>query len=489
MGSRDDCIRFLLDGEVVEVSGLPATTTVLDWLRDHAGRTGTKEGCAEGDCGACTVLLGEYQGGNAPLRYRTFNSCIRFLPTIDGCELVTVESLVDDGVLHPAQRALVAEHGSQCGFCTPGFVMSLAGLYLEQPAPDREQVVRAIAGNLCRCTGYRPIIDAGLAMGGLEPAKTWHPERVDTPARRAALAKLVRRRTLELPDLVAPRSLDELASWRQAEPDAQLLAGGTDLGLEVTKALRNLPKLIYTGQVPELHVLETAAAGLRIGAAVPLADAWAAIVDAFPGFEEVADRFASPPVCHSGTLGGNVANGSPIGDCMPVLLALDARVELRRGASVRELSLADFYLDYRRTAMAADEFLVAITVPEAQGCWHYAGYKLGKRWDQDISAVCAGFAIQVDAKVIVAARLGFGGMAGIPARAPAAEAALIGATVEGASFEVAADALASDFEPIDDLRASASYRLISAGNLLRRFGLALTSEEQRKPLSVWEVTP
>jgi len=470
-GLESDAIRFVLDGEMVEVADVAPTTTVLEWLREHRQRSGTKEGCAEGDCGACTVVLGELDA-NGDMRYRAINSCIRFLPTIDGKELVTVESLADGDKLHPVQQAMVDRHASQCGFCTPGFVMSLFALYQQQPTASREEVVEALAGNLCRCTGYRPIIDAGCAIGAYPDPSLWSREQAQNPSHRRALRSLQRDRALELPGFVAPRCLDELARAVQAHPDALLLAGGTDIGLWVTKHLREPARIIYIGEVRELQNVETRGDGtLRIGAAVTLTDAWHAIVARVPELAELAQRFASPPVRNSGTLVGNIANGSPIGDAMPALIALDATIELRLGNATRTLPLEAFYLDYMKKDLARGEFVVAVNLPMPNATTRVASYKLSKRIDQDISAVCAAFAVEVVDRRIVAARIACGGMAAIPARAKRAEAALTGQPFDEAAFAAAAKALAEDFKPLSDMRASAAYRLQGAQNLLRRFHL------------------
>ncbi|HSE12324.1 MAG TPA: xanthine dehydrogenase small subunit, partial [Rudaea sp.] len=412
----------------MSVSGLPPTTTVLEYLREHAGRTGTKEGCAEGDCGACTVVLGE-RVGEERMRYRAINSCIRFLPTIDGKELVTVESLAGDGdVLHPVQQAMVDLHASQCGFCTPGFVMSLFALYLRERAPERADVIEALSGNLCRCTGYRPIIDAGCAMRTYPEPRHWSRAAAQSPAHAELLAGIHRDRTLALPGFLAPRSIDELAATFETAPDSLLLAGGTDVGLWVTKQLRELPPIIYLGEVAELQIVESTSNDLRIGAAVPLTDAWREIVARVPALAEVAGRFGSPPVRNSGTLCGNIANGSPIGDAMPALIALGAYLELRCGASTRELGLEDFYLGYQEKALDAGEFVVAVHVPIPDAGVHIACYKWSKRVDQDIAAVCAAFALHSEGDRIAALRIAYGGMAAVPARAHHAEAALVGKT-------------------------------------------------------------
>ena len=468
--SASNIIRFLLDGEQVSASGLPPTMTVLEYLREVACRTGTKEGCAEGDCGACTVVLGELAPDGVRVGYRAVNSCIRLLPTIDGQELVTVESLQPrDGALHPVQQAMVDNHGSQCGFCTPGFVMSLFALYLHNPTPAREQVLEALAGNLCRCTGYRPIIDAGMRMGGYPTPANWSREAAYSSVRVAALRPLRRTQSLSFPGFRAPRSCDELAAAFEADPTAVLLAGGTDIGLWVTQQLRDLPSIIYIGEVAELKSIQSDAAGITIGAAVPLTEGWGAIVATYPQLAELAQRFGSPPVRNSGTLCGNIANGSPIGDAMPVLIALGAEIELRRGSHTRRLPLDQFYLGYQRKDLASAEFITAVIVPAPQPGRRVASYKVSKRFDQDISAVCAAFAVDRQGDRVSSARIAFGGLAAIPARARATEAALIGRPWNLDSIETAAAALAEDFRPLTDLRASSAYRLQAAGNLLRRF--------------------
>ena len=464
-------IQFILDGKVVKVGDVAPTLTLLEYLRETLGRTGTKEGCAEGDCGACTVVVGEAVAGT--ISYRAINSCIRFLATLDGKEIITVENLQSaEGKLHPVQQAMVDHHGSQCGFCTPGFVMSLFGLYLNEAAPQREDVVRALSGNLCRCTGYRPIIDAGCRMNDYGDPATWSRAQARDEQHRDALQAIAPAESVALnggAGYRAPVSINELARLYAANPQALLLAGGTDVGLWVTKQLRDLPLILYTGNVAELRSLREAGNALEIGAAVSLTDAYAAIVARYPMLTELAERFGSPPVRNSGTLGGNVANGSPIGDSMPFMLALGATVKLRRAEVTREMPLEDFYLGYQKKALQPGEFLEAVRIPLSPAARRFASYKISKRFDQDISALCGAYAFDLDNGRITKARIAYGGMAAVPKRALHAEAALTGQPWSRASIEAALPALALDYAPLSDMRASAAYRMQVAQNLLLRF--------------------
>jgi xanthine dehydrogenase small subunit len=471
MSNSEHTIHFVLDGDHIAVKDVAPTTTLLQYLRESLGRSGTKEGCAEGDCGACTVVVGELAGDG--IAYRAVNSCIRFLPTLDGKEVVTVESLrAPGGDLHPVQQAMVDCHGSQCGFCTPGFVMSLFGLYLNQPGASRAEVVDALAGNLCRCTGYRPIIDAGCRMNEYPPPAQWNRDDAQSTTRRERLQSIQRKKSLALEaptGFFAPQSLHELATAYAAAPASLLLAGSTDIGLWVTKQLRDLPPIIYLGEVAELKHIREAGGMLEIGAAVRLTDAYDAIVKHYPMLAELGNRFASPPIRNAGTLVGNLANGSPIGDSMPVLIALGASIELRCGDKARSLPLEKLYLGYQKKDLAPGEFLTAVRIPLPLPGRVIASYKIAKRFDQDISAVCGGYALTISNGVVTDARIAYGGMAAIPQRAAHTEAALIGKPWNETTVTSAMNQMAADYMPLSDMRASAAYRLQVAANLLQRF--------------------
>lgn len=452
-----ETIRFLHRGQVRELENVPPTRTVLEFLREDERRCGTKEGCNEGDCGACTVVLGAEEDGK--LVYRAVNACILFVGALHAKELLTVEDLAGpDGALHPAQQAMVDCHGSQCGFCTPGIVMSLYALHAGGEVPDRQRIDTALAGNLCRCTGYRPIIQAAQAMG------------VAVPDAAEAQVKLELLRSMKPDDsALLPRSADALATLLLHYPDATLVAGGTDVGLWVTKQFRDLGRIIHLGQVEDLQRIDRADGWLRIGAAVTVARAADLLGRLYPDLDALFRRYGSEQVRNSATLGGNIANGSPIGDSMPALIGLGARLVLRRGDVRREMALEDFFLAYRQTALQPGEFLETILVPEPTPGQAFACYKISKRFDQDISAVMAGFGLMLEGNIVRAARLAYGGMAGTPKRAAAAEAALMGRPFDAAAARAAAAALAQDFQPMSDMRASAAYRLMVAGNLIVKF--------------------
>lgn len=483
-------IFFYYQGGIREIGQGAPTRTILQYLRENLHRTGTKEGCAEGDCGACTVVIGELAGDD--LRLRAVNSCIQFLPSLDGKALFTIEdlaALTPEG-LHPIQQAMVDLNGSQCGFCTPGFVMSLWAMYENHPScPDRETVADTLSGNLCRCTGYRPILDAAAASYRL-PRTTLDREPVLQSLRQLAA----------LPPLqyeaggntcFAPRDMGALASLVAARPFARIVAGSTDVGLWVTKQLRELEDIILTGAVAELKLIRRESDYLEIGAGAVLVDAFAAIAAEWPEWEELARRFASIPIRNAGTLGGNVANGSPIGDSMPALIALGASVRLRHNDRTREMPLEDFYLDYQRTALTPGEFVLSLRLPRRpSGTFLFRTYKISKRFAQDISAVCGAFALQLDERGTIAeARVAFGGMAATPRRAPLCEAALTGQPWNATTAETAADALAGDYAPLTDMRASKHYRQAVAANLIRRLWLDTDPTASAGPVRLASVLP
>lgn len=457
-------IQFLMNGRI-HTENLPADTTVLQYLRRDAGRCGTKEGCASGDCGACTVVLAEPQGD--ALSYRTVNACLTFMPAVHGKQLITVEDLKHRGELHHVQQAMVDNHASQCGFCTPGFVMSLFALEKQQQTFSVAQTQHALSGNLCRCTGYRPIMDAAKAI-----CDAPQPDQFDADS-GLTLEKL---RAISASG--EPVSIDELAERYLAQPDARLVAGGTDLALEVTQRYQRLPELISLSHIPRLKVITLTGQAIYIGAAAPLSNCMPVLHDEFPEFGELLERFASQQIRNQGTFGGNIANGSPIGDGGPVLLALGASLLLRRGAEQRELPLDKFFLGYRITALQPGEFIEQIRIPRnTSAARQLRIYKVSKRLEDDISAVCAALHIEVQNGVVIHARVAFGGMAEVAKRAISCEAQLLGQPWQTATIERACQALELDFTPVSDFRASREYRMQVAKNLLRRCHIEMTSPE------------
>ena len=492
-------IRFLLNGKLHEAAGVDPHVSLLQYLREELRLTGTKEGCAEGDCGACTVVLAEAGAAGAALgevSVRPINACIRQLPTVDGKAIITVEGLkCASGALHPAQQSLADCHGSQCGFCTPGFVMSLLALYKNTANPSRSQVVEALSGNLCRCTGYRPILDVALAMqgaasagtGSLSAGEAWLRHAAGAPANALAQAgeqalAVALKGLTRVDDFAyeangvrffSPRSIASFSRLYAAHPDAWILAGGTDVGLWINKALQSISIILYTGNVAGLDAIERREDSLAIGAAVPLEQAFAALNGDYPEFAHVWQRFASLPIRSSGTLGGNIANGSPIGDSMPLLMVIGAEVVLRRGDALRTIPLEELYLDYKKQSRTAGEWVQEVRIPlrpsTAGQELRVAAYKNAKRNEQDISAVCFAVAMSTADGVVADVRIALGGMAGIPKRALKAEGALKGKPWNEAAVRAAVAAIAEEFQPLSDMRATASYRLRIAQNLLWRF--------------------
>lgn len=449
----------------MELEGVSPTATLLDWLREERHLRGTKEGCNEGDCGACTVMVSDADGAKA------LNSCILFLPQLHGMAIRTVEGVANtDGSLHPVQDAMIEHHGSQCGFCTPGFVMSMTAAHANGATDHDTQ----LAGNLCRCTGYAPIIRAAEACED-KPIPTWVkndrafvlPEATETADDGPAYA---------------PTSSDELAAVYAANPDATIIAGATDVGLWVTKQLRDLNSVIFLNRCDDLKTVEVTDTQVRFGAMVDMNTVGDTLSDLHPSYAEMVRRYASVQVRHAATIGGNIANGSPIGDNPPALIALGATLHLRQGDTRRDLLLEDFFIDYGKQDRRPGEFVEAVSFPRQPDTLKC--YKLSKRFDQDISAVCGCLNITVSDGTVTDARIAFGGMAGIPKRATTVEAALIGQPWTAQTIVDAMTKFDDDFTPLTDMRASATYRLETARAMLERY----FAESQGQTTNVLEVS-
>lgn len=451
-------VTFLLNGETVQLTGVKPTTTLLDWLREKRGLTGTKEGCNEGDCGACSVVVQDEESQKA------LNACILFLPQLNGKAVRTIEGVSGpDGTLHPVQAAMIKHHGSQCGFCTPGFITSMVAGHSNGARDHDDQ----LAGNLCRCTGYAPIVRAAEEAES-QPVPDWLNDT--------------------LPDAAAgvtfqPENADSLAALYEENPDAILVAGATDVGLWVTKQLRDLDTVIFLGRCNDLKIITDSDEAITFGAMVSMNQMRKTITPHYASYGEMIRRYASTQIRNAATLGGNIANGSPIGDNPPALIALGALVTLRKGNRRRTLPIEDFFIDYGKQDREPGEFVESITIPKQED--RLKVYKLSKRFDQDISAVLGAFSIAVDQGKVVSARIAYGGMAGVPKRAASVEAALVGAEWTKEGIAPALAAYSKDFTPLSDMRASADYRMQTARNMLERYLL----EDQGVPTSVLEVAP
>lgn len=474
MGEHRREIRFLLNGEDVALSDVKPDETLLDWLRLRRTLLGTKEGCAEGDCGACTVLVGRLTADG--LVYEGVNACIRFLGSIDGCHIVTIEHLAAaDGTLHPVQQAMVDFHGSQCGFCTPGFVMSLYGLWMQTPQPSDAAIETALQGNLCRCTGYEPIIRAARAISsygtpGNDPLVT---ERAAVTARLQALQD-GRRVEIGADDnrLVVPASLDDFAAVLAAEPKATIVAGSTDVGLWVTKQMRAIAPVVFIAGLGELQQITEKDGVITIGAGVSYTQGRDFLASRIPALGHLIDRIGGGQVRNMGTIGGNMANGSPIGDMPPALIALNSRLTLRNGNQRRTIALEDFFIAYGKQDRQPGEFVEAVHVPQPAAGDKFAVHKITKRRDEDITATLGAFhLVLADDGTVNSIRIAYGGMAATPKRARTVEAALLGKKWSQENVEAAMAAYDEDFAPLSDMRASASYRALVAKNLLLRFYL------------------
>jgi xanthine dehydrogenase small subunit len=478
--STRDYIEFLLDGERIKLTHIDPTMTILRYLRERRGRIGTKEGCAEGDCGACTVVLTELKNGK--VQHKAINACIVFMPTLDGKELRTVESIGTADKPHKVQKTMAEKHASQCGFCTPGFVMSLYAFQLSGNSPTRKNVDEALAGNLCRCTGYGPIIDAAMDLGA--PDDVPNPTKQLNALQHDDLIEFCADIYGDCKTFFIPKTLTQLTRAATENPDAVFLAGGTDVGLWVTKQHRVLDKIIYLGDVSELNQIKASDDEIEICAGVKYSDALDLLENLYPDMGAVMRRLGSVQIRNLGTIGGNIANGSPIGDMPPLLIAAGADLVLQYGDQERTLALEDFFLEYGKQDRKPGEFVKSIRVPRPSAKQKFYGYKISKRFEQDISALCVGISFNLIDDICHDVRIAYGGMAATPKRATRCEAALTGQSWSINNVENAMTELEQDFTPISDMRASADYRMKTAKNLLMKAYLETNTDQTLRVLEV-----
>ncbi|MAU19684.1 MAG: xanthine dehydrogenase small subunit [Martelella sp.] len=475
-------IRFILNDEEIALDALPPAETLLDYLRIQKRLTGSKEGCAEGDCGACTVLVGRLTRGR--LVYETVNACIRFVASLNATHVVTIEHLAaKDGTLHPVQQAMVDLNGSQCGFCTPGIVMSLYALWMENEKPSRFAIEKALQGNLCRCTGYEPIVKAAEKASATRPDAAFDAIARERDQVMAKLAGMKTDATITVGDdssrAIIPGSIAALADTLKEYRDATIVAGSTDVGLWVTKQMRRLNPMVFINQLEELQTITETETGFIIGAGVTYSEALPALAEKIPAFSRLIVRIGGEQVRNMGTIGGNVANGSPIGDTPPALIALGATLTLQSTDGTRTIALQDYFRDYGKQDRKPGEFVLSLTVPKPATDSHFAVYKVAKRREEDISAVCGAFYLKLAEDGTVATiRIAYGGMAGIPKRATHVEAALSGKPWNSETVEAARAAFEDDYQPMTDMRATAAYRMLTAKNLLTRFLLETGGDAQ-----------
>ena len=456
-------IRFVFENKIHEIKNLDPNETILNFIRLRLKKTGTKEGCAEGGCGACTVVIGQLEKNN--IIYKAINSCIAFTTSLEGKQLLIVEDLMQkNGSLHPVQTAMVNFHGSQCGFCTPGFVMSLFSMYKNNTFYDKETIEETISGNLCRCTGYRPIIDAAKSLNNRKPDQFKKSEK-----KTIALLNKIRPKNIfiniENKKYFAPRTVIELKKIIKKYPKVKFLSGGTDMSLIVTKQKKDIENIVYLNSIDELNYIKENNKYIEVGATTPLIKFELFIKKYYPDFNTILKRYGSVQIRNVATIAGNIATASPIGDSLPLLLSLDASISIESFNKKSRLSLNDFFISYRKTKLKKGQFISSIRIPIYKKNI-FKAYKISKRIDDDISSVCASFNLAIVNKKIKTIKIAYGGMAPTPKRAIHCEKILLNSDFSEEIILKAQICLEKDFQPIDDMRASKNYRMEIAKNLL-----------------------